>query len=64
MSTKLTPVAEIPSYAVIIRAIHERGAAQREALVELDRRGLWLDAAQREQAGLVVPGGPLEKAHA
>ena len=50
--TKLTPVGKIPSYAVIIRSIHERGAAQKEALTELDRRGLYLSADQKVQAGL------------
>lgn len=49
---KLTPVADIPPYAVIIRSIHERGETQREALEELKRRGLWLDAEQKRQAGL------------
>jgi len=48
----LTPVREIPSYAVIIRAIHERGDTQREALAELDRRRLWLSPEQKIQAGL------------
>ena len=49
---KLTPVREIPAYAVIIRAIHERGATQDEAVAELYRRGLWLTTDQRRQAGL------------
>jgi hypothetical protein len=49
---KLFPVREIPAYAVIIRAIHERGKTQTEALAELSRRGLWLDPEQRRQAGL------------
>lgn len=48
--TKLTPVADIPSYAVIIRAIHERGAIQAEALAELNHRGLWLSDDQKRQA--------------
>jgi len=43
----------LPSYAVIIRAIHERGDTQRAALVELNARGLWLSAEQRAQAGLL-----------
>lgn len=51
--TKLTPVTEIQNFAVIIRAIHERGETQREALAELDRRGLWLSAEQKISAGLV-----------
>lgn len=42
----------MPSYAVIIRAIHERGESQKQALAELDRRGLWLSPEQRRQAGL------------
>ena len=50
--TILTPVRSIPSYAVILRAIHERGETQREALLELDRRGLWLTADMKAQAGL------------
>jgi hypothetical protein len=49
---KLTPVRDIPHYAVITRAIWERGATQAEALAELDRRGLWLSPDQRKQAGL------------
>lgn len=50
--TKLTPVRDIPSYAVIIRCLWERGETQREALDELKRRGLWLDDEQKTQAGL------------
>jgi hypothetical protein len=49
--TKLEPVDKIPSYAVIIRAIHERGPAQDEAFAELKRRGLWLTEEQEKQAG-------------
>lgn len=48
----LTPVREIEAYAVIIRAIHERGPTQAEALKELNRRGLWLSEDQRTQARL------------
>ena len=48
--TKLTPVRDLPSYAVIIRCVHERGEAQREALVELHRRGLHLSEEQRASA--------------
>lgn len=51
-STILTPVRNIPSYAVILRATHERGETQREALLELNRRGLWLTADMKRQAGL------------
>jgi hypothetical protein len=50
--TKPRPVQAIESYAVIIRAIHERGQTQAEALAELTRRGLWLTTDQRRQAGL------------
>lgn len=50
--TKLRPVRDLPSYAVIIRAIHSRGATQEEALLELDRRRLWLTEEQKVQAGL------------
>lgn len=50
--TKLTPARQIASYAVIIRAIHERGATQQEALKELGRRGLWLNDEQKVSAGL------------
>lgn len=52
MTTKLTPVKNIPAYAVIIRAIHERGPVQEEALDELARRRLWLSEQQAEQAGV------------
>lgn len=48
----MTPVRFIQSYAVIIRAIHERGPVQQEALDELKRRGLWLNAEQAKQAGI------------
>jgi hypothetical protein len=51
-ASKLTPVREIPSFAVIIRCIWERGYTQAEALEELARRGLWLTEDQRVQAGL------------
>src|SRR5690606_28636627 len=43
---------KLPDYAVIIRCIHDRGTDQISALAELKRRGLWLNAEQREQAGL------------
>ena len=42
---------KLPHYAVIIRCIHERGESQRMALAELNRRGLWLSAEQKIQAG-------------
>lgn len=45
-------IETLPAYAVIIRAVHERGETQHEALRELRRRGLWLSAEQRDQAGL------------
>lgn len=48
--TALTPVKDIPNYAVIIRCIHERGETQREAFVELARRGLWLTEEQKIQS--------------
>lgn len=51
---KLTPVTDIPAYAVIIRCIHERGESQAEALAELDRRRLWLSDEQKIQAGLAL----------
>ena len=46
------PVDKIEAYAVIIRAIHERGPTQEEALDELKRRGLWLSEEQAQQAGV------------
>lgn len=51
--TILQSVREIPAYAVIIRATCERGRNQREALEELQRRGLWLSLDQQHQAGLI-----------
>ena len=48
----LTPVETIPAFAVILRAIWTRGEDQQDALAELDRRGLWLTAEQKKQAGL------------
>ncbi len=52
MPTTLTPVREVANYVVILRAIHERGPTQTDALVELTRRGLWLTTVQRREAGL------------
>jgi len=54
-------ITKAESYAVIIRAIHERGESQLIALAELDRRGLWLAHEQRTQAGLDGPDNILEK---
>lgn len=48
----MTDLSKLPAFAVIIRAIHERGDAQQAALAELKARGLWLNADQRRQAGL------------
>ena len=52
--SKLRDVTKIPSYAVIIRCMWERGQTQADALAELKRRGLWLTAEQRKAAGLAV----------
>lgn len=41
------------SFALIIRATHERGLEQWAALREMDKRGLWLSDEQKTQAGLV-----------
>ncbi len=51
--TKLEPVSKIPSYAVIIRAEWCRGDDQADALVELERRGLWLTEDQKRHAGVI-----------
>lgn len=48
----LKPARNIPHYAVIIRCLHCKGNDQREALDELARRGLWLTAEMKAQAGL------------
>ena len=48
----LKPVRLIPSYAVLIRAVHCRGIDQAAAIEELGRRGLWLTDAMKRQAGL------------
>jgi hypothetical protein len=45
-------IEKLPSFAVIIRAIHERGAAQEIALRELEARGLWLSTEQKKQADI------------
>lgn len=45
-------IATFQSFAVIIRCIHDRGELQQVALAELNRRGLWLSAEQKKQAGL------------
>ena len=60
--TNLTPVKSIPAYAVIIRAIHERGPVQEEALDELARRRLWLSEDQAEMAGVSRERAGLGKA--
>lgn len=52
MKTVLTPVADIPAFAVIIRAIHERGPEQAAAIRELFRRRLWLAPDQIAATGL------------
>lgn len=40
------------SFALIIRATHERGLEQWAALREMRKRGLWLSDEQKRQAGL------------
>lgn len=59
MKTPLTPICTIPAYAVIIRAIHCRGAAQAEAVAELKARGLWLTDEQKRMAEGSIDGGPV-----
>lgn len=48
----VTEIRDDPSFAIIIRSIHERGIRQALALAELRRRGLWLSHSQERQAGL------------
>ena len=48
----LLPVRSLPSYAVLLRAVWERGPTQAEALAEIRRRGIWLTPQQRRDAGL------------
>jgi hypothetical protein len=43
-------IARAPSWIVILRCIHLRGAAQDEAFAELSRRGLWLSPEQKLQS--------------
>lgn len=50
--TTLSPIRDIPDFAVIIRATWERGDVQQDALAELKRRGLWLSTDQCKQAGI------------
>lgn len=57
MTTTLAPIRTIPAYAVIIRAIHCRGAAQAEATAELKARGLWLTDEQKRMAAGSIDGG-------
>ena len=45
-------LTECASFVIIIRCIWERGQAQKDALTELNRRGLWLNADQKRQAGI------------
>jgi hypothetical protein len=49
---KTDAIRRDPAFCIIIRSIHCRGERQRLALAELDRRGLWLSAEQKLQAGL------------
>lgn len=42
-----------PPYVILINAIHQRGEIQRVALEVLKERGLWLTAAQKQQAGIL-----------
>lgn len=46
----LQPLERVPDWVVQLRATWERGPAQREALDELDRRGIWLTPTQYQQA--------------
>jgi hypothetical protein len=48
-------IDRLPAYALIIRAVWERGEIQRQALAEMARRGLWLSPEQRVAAGLAQP---------
>lgn len=52
MTTPLAPIRSIPAFAVIIRAMHERGPSQAEAIRELHLRGLWLADEQIAATGL------------
>lgn len=45
-------LAAMSSWVIIIRAIHCRGGEQDDALIELDRRRLWLTETQKIDAGL------------
>lgn len=56
MTTKLAPVRKMKSWVVIIRCIHCRGQDQKDALVELERRGLWLSEEQKFEAELIAQG--------
>lgn len=51
--TALTPVDQIPAFAVIVRCCWCRGQDQADALAELERRRLWLSDDQKRQAGLL-----------
>ena len=54
--------ARSQSFALIIRAIWERGEMQRAALDEMQARGLWLSAEQIEQGNLdKLPSGYLRQ---
>ncbi|MCG6115869.1 MAG: hypothetical protein MEQ84_11785 [Mesorhizobium sp.] len=52
MKTALAPIHAIPAFAVIIRAMHERGPSQAEAIRELWHRRLWLSGDQIATTGL------------
>jgi hypothetical protein len=60
----LTAPERLKDYALIIRCIHQRGDDQERCLKELGRRGLWLSADQKAQAGLQESIGDSKAPHA
>lgn len=52
---ELAPVADMPVYALIIRACHGHGKAAHMAIHELNSRGGWLSDDQKRMANL-TPG--------
>lgn len=49
---ELAPVADMPVYALIIRACHSHGKAAHMAIHEINARGAWLSDDQKRMAGL------------
>ena len=61
--TRLVDPFYLKDWALLIRCVWQRGADQERCLKELGRRGLWLSADQKAQAGLQESIGDAEAPH-